>query len=173
MNSITAGSLVLVPQIAAHAKDMFSVLSDPAIYEFENSPPESAMWLAKRFKSLETRVSPDGSEKWLNWVVRLPTGELAGYVQASIARDLTAEIAYEFASRFWRQGIGRVAVSGMLSELASSYGVSTFTATLKERNYRSLAFLSALGFEGVGSNDGNEIVMSKRIGLRQSGECGE
>jgi [ribosomal protein S5]-alanine N-acetyltransferase len=167
MNSVRAGSLVLEPQIAAHAVEMFDVLSDPAIYEFE-----SAVWLADRFRCLEARVSPDGSEQWLNWVIRLPTGALAGYVQATIARDLTAQIAYELASRFWRQGIGRVAVNGMLGELTSSYGVSTFTATLKERNYRSIAFLSALGFERVGSSNDDEIVMRKRIAVRQPSECG-
>jgi hypothetical protein len=33
MNRVSAGSLVLEPQIAAHATEMFDVLSDPAIYE--------------------------------------------------------------------------------------------------------------------------------------------
>ena len=33
--------LVLEPQVAAHADEMFIVLSDPAIYEFENAPPGS------------------------------------------------------------------------------------------------------------------------------------
>ncbi len=147
--------------MAAHAAEMFSVLSDPAIYEFENSPPASAAWLTERFTRLESRVSRDGTEQWLNWVVRLPTGALAGYVQATIAADRTAHIAYELASRFWRQGIGSAAVSAMLEELAATYGVRTFMATLKERNYRSLALLHALGFELVGSRVADEVVMRR------------
>jgi RimJ/RimL family protein N-acetyltransferase len=161
MNSVSAGPVVLEPQIAAHAAEMFTVLSDPAIYEFENAPPESLAWLTERFAKLESRVSPDGAEQWLNWVIRLPSGALAGYVQATIARDGTAHIAYELASKFWRQGIGSAAVSGMLKELAASHGVCTCVATLKERNYRSFAMLQSLGFERSGSNNSGEVVMRK------------
>lgn len=39
MRTIEASRCVLEPQVAAHACEMFSVLSDPAIYEFENEPP--------------------------------------------------------------------------------------------------------------------------------------
>jgi ribosomal-protein-alanine N-acetyltransferase len=162
MNRVDAGTLVLEPQLSAHAAEMFEVLSDPAIYEFENSPPVSAVWLAERFARLESRASPDGTEQWLNWVIRLPTGALAGYVQATIASDGTAHIAYELGSRFWRQRIGSAAVRAMLAELDSAYGVQTFAATLKERNYRSLALLRSLGFESVGVNGSDEIVMCKR-----------
>jgi hypothetical protein len=45
---LRAGALVLEPQVAAHAAEMFRVLGDPAIYEFENAPPESEAWLARR-----------------------------------------------------------------------------------------------------------------------------
>ena len=169
MNSINAGSLVLEPQVAAHAAEMFDVLSDPAIYEFENAPPESATWLAERFAKLESRVSPDGAEQWLNWVIRLPTGSLAGYVQATITRDRTAHIAYELASRFWRQGIGSAAVSCMLNELAVTYGVRTYVATLKERNYRSLALLRSLGFERAGPHGSDEIVMRRSVSVAPAG----
>jgi len=146
MNTVRAGLLVLEPQCAAHAAEMFDVLSDPAIYEFENSPPESLGWLEQRFARLESRASPNGQEQWLNWVIRLPTGALARYVQATIAHDRTAHIAYEIGSKFWRQGIGSTAVSAMLGELAATYAVHTFAATLKARNYRSVALLRRLGF---------------------------
>lgn len=168
MNSIRAGPFVLEPQTAAHAAEMFDVLTDPAIYEFENSPPESAAWLAERFAELESRVSPDGTEQWLNWVIRLPTSALAGYVQATIARDRTAHVAYEVASRYWGQGIGTAAVNGMLGELAVTYGVRTFVATLKEGNYRSLALLRSLGFERAGSDESDEVVMRKTVAAAES-----
>ena len=45
MRLIEAGPLRLEPLVPAHATEMFGVLSDPAIYEFENSPPESEVWL--------------------------------------------------------------------------------------------------------------------------------
>ena len=54
-------SITLEPQVAAHAREMFEILSDPAIYEFENAPPESESRLAERYARLETRLSNDGN----------------------------------------------------------------------------------------------------------------
>lgn len=146
MRSLRATLCTLEPQVVAHAAEMFSVLSDPALYEFENAPPASEAWLAERFGRLESRRSKDGSEQWLNWVIRLHGGELAGYVQATITSPGTSFIAYELASRFWRRGIGSSAVRAMLRELASEYGVRRVVAVLKARNFRSLALLRQLGF---------------------------
>jgi ribosomal-protein-alanine N-acetyltransferase len=162
------GTIMLEPQVVAHAEEMFELLSDPAIYEFENSPPESLAWLEQRFTLLESRSSPDGAEDWLNWVVRLPDGALAGYVQATITRERTAHIAYELASRFWRRGIGSAAVSAMLAKLETSYDVRAIAATLKANNFRSLGLLQNLGFDAepppglpVADCEHDEIVMFK------------
>jgi [ribosomal protein S5]-alanine N-acetyltransferase len=141
-----AGELTLEPQTATHAHEMFVVLSDPAIYEFENAPPPSEAYLSERFARLEARKSRDGSEQWLNWVIRTPDGELAGYVQATVTANHDAHVAYELSSRFWRRGIGSTAVSAMFDELRTGYAVKHFYATLKARNFRSEALLKYLGF---------------------------
>jgi [ribosomal protein S5]-alanine N-acetyltransferase len=147
MQIVEASVCRLEPQTAAHAEEMFILLCDPAIYEFENAPPSSQAWLHERYTRLEARRSPDGTQTWLNWVVRLPGGKLAGYVQATVIRPGVSVIAYELASRFWRQGIGQSAVTAMLAELQLNYGVTTFAAVLKAANYRSLGLLRSLGFQ--------------------------
>ena len=147
MRVIHASSLVLEPQIAAHAREMFVVLSDPAIYEFENEAPQSEEWLGARYTILEGRRSPDGAQQWLNWVIRLPPGELAGYVQATILRDGIAMVAYELGSKYWRRGIGSAAVAAVLDELRMHYSAEYFVAVLKARNYRSLGLLRKLDFQ--------------------------
>jgi RimJ/RimL family protein N-acetyltransferase len=53
----------------------------------------------------------------------------------------------------------------MLNELAVTYGVRTFVATLKERNYRSLALLRSLGFELAGRHSSDEVVMRKSVSV--------
>jgi RimJ/RimL family protein N-acetyltransferase len=146
MRSIDAGNLVLEPQVAAHAGAMFEVLRDPAIYVYENEPPPSLEWLSTRFAKLESRRSADGSEQWLNWVVRMPDGALAGYVQATIAADRHADIAYIFASAYWGRGLASQAVAAMLAELVGHYGVHRFVAVLKCDNFRSGRLLERLGF---------------------------
>jgi RimJ/RimL family protein N-acetyltransferase len=136
----------LEPQVAAHAEAMFEVLSDPAIYEFENQPPPSLAWLRERFGKLESRRSADGSEQWLNWVIRLPTLALAGYVQATVYPSHRAAIAYELSSRYWGKGLGAAAVELMIGELIANYGVESLFSVLKRTNHRSLRFLQKRGF---------------------------
>lgn len=147
MRTISASTLLLEPLSVRHAPEMFSVLSDPAIYEFENEPPTSEEALSRRYAMLERRHSDDGTEAWLNWVIRLPSGELAGYVQATVLDSGSAYIAYELASRYWRQGIGSSAVAAMMSELQTNHAVRLYVAVLKARNFRSVALLRKLGFQ--------------------------
>ena len=146
MRTLAAPPYVLEPQRVAHAHEMFSLLSDPALYEFENAPPIDEEWLRKRFERLESRGSSDGTQQWLNWVIRLPGGKLSGYVQATVFQDRSAYVAYELNSQYWRKGIGSSAVRAVLQELLDQYGVATFIAVLKARNYRSEALLRKLGF---------------------------
>ena len=168
MRVIVADGLTLEPQTAAHAEEMFTLLSDPAIYEYENQPPPSSKWLCERFARLESRRSADGSEQWLNWVIRLPTSELAGYVQATVHADGHAGIAYELSSAYWGRGIARRAVQAMLEELAEHYRVRALTAVLKRENHRSLRLLERLGFSPASAKshaerrvDPDEVLMQR------------
>jgi [ribosomal protein S5]-alanine N-acetyltransferase len=154
--------MTLEPQTAAHAEEMFEVLSDPKIYRYENQPPPSLEWLRARFTKLESRRSPDGREQWLNWVIRLETGEAAGYVQASVHEDGHAAIAYVLGSRFWDRGIGRVAVSSSIRILVEEYEVKRLTAVLKRANQRSRLLLERLGFSvGTFSVAADELAMER------------
>jgi len=143
---IQTDSLTLEPQTAAHAEEMFAVLNDPAIYEYENEPPPSLEWLRARFTKLESRLSANGQEQWLNWVIRLPTSELVGYVQATVHPDGRAAVAYELSSDYWGRGLARQAVQAMISELAGHYRVHTLSSVLKRGNLRSMRLLERLGF---------------------------
>jgi RimJ/RimL family protein N-acetyltransferase len=67
-------------------------------------------------------------------------------VQATVFQDRTAYVAYELNSQHWRQGIGSSTIRAVLQELLDQYGVATFIAVLKARNYRSEALLRKLGF---------------------------
>jgi [ribosomal protein S5]-alanine N-acetyltransferase len=176
MRVIEAAGLRLEPQVAAHADAMFAVLSDPAIYEHENAPPVSVDALRERYRKLETRRSGDGREQWLNWVVRLPEGELAGYVQATVYPDRhgdglrTADVAYEFASRHWGRGLAHTAVKAMIGELAARYDVRRLCAILKRTNERSRRFLERQGFALASAErhrqrnvDADELLMERSV----------
>lgn len=146
MRTLYSPRCTLEPQVVAHAEEMFEVLSDLAIYEYEGVPPPSVERLANGYRLSESRLSRDGTKPFLNWVVRITNGQLTGYVQATILSTGASYVAYEFSSRYWRQGIGSAAVSTMLKELAAHYGVHTCVAALKARNYRSMGLLTNLWF---------------------------
>lgn len=146
MRTLSTSVCSLEPQVEAHAPEMFSVLSDPAIYEYEGVPPPSVEALAAGYRRRETRRSPDGTEILLNWVVRVPAGDLTGYVQATVMQDGCSCVGYEFASRYWRRGIATAALRAVFAELRDQYGVNQLVAVLKTVNYRSMGLLRKLGF---------------------------
>lgn len=149
----TTSRLTLEPQTAAHADEMFTVLSDPAIYEYENKPPPTLEWLRNRFEKLETRLSGDGREQWLNWVIRLQSSELIDYVQATIRPAGQAGVAYELSSVYWGRGLAFEAVNAMIVELVEHYGVRRLSAVLKRGNFRSMRLLERLGFSPASSEE--------------------
>ena len=165
MRVIETGTFVLEPQVVAHAEEMFAVLSDPAIYEYENEPPRSVQELRERFAWLESRRSPDGEQQWLNWVIRVPSGELIGYVQATVFADGRAAIAYVLRSAYWGRGLASDAVRAMIGELAEQHGVQRLIAVLKGKNQRSLTLLEGLGFALVVDerHGDDEIVMEREV----------
>jgi [ribosomal protein S5]-alanine N-acetyltransferase len=138
--------LTLEPLVAKHAEAMFSGLHDPELFKFlAERRPESVEWLRQRYERLSMRQSPDGNERWWNWVVKLRCSrELAGYVQATID-ETQAEIAYVVFRAYWSRGLGREAVAAMIQELYD-VGVTTITACADRQNTRSRSLLEHLDF---------------------------
>jgi hypothetical protein len=61
------------------------LLDDVALHKFTGGKPLSAAALAARYARLAHRRSPDGSQLWGNWVMRVrATGMAAGTVQATV-----------------------------------------------------------------------------------------
>ena len=154
MRSLETPRLLLEPQVTTHADEMFRVLSDPAIYEFENAPPASIEALRERYRTLESRRSPDGRQLWLNWVVRLRDAGLAiGYVQATVLAEGRALIAYEFGSAWWGQGYAHEATVAAIRELHEACGATTLGAVFKQTNHRSRTLLERLGLRPTGPGE--------------------
>lgn len=146
MRNVDAGVLRLEPPCAAHAAAMFEVLCDPRLYAYEHAPPPSTAWQRARFARLESRTSADGVEQWLNWVIRLPDGALAGDVRATLRRDRPALLAYVLGSAYCGRGLAHAAVQAMLAELRQHHGAGNFAAILRRENERSHRLLERLGF---------------------------
>ena len=77
--------LDLEPLVAEHAAELAPMLDDVALHTFTGGKPLSAASLAARYAQLARRRSPDGSQLWGNWVMRVrTTGVAAGTVQATL-----------------------------------------------------------------------------------------
>ena len=148
METLVAGDLVLEPLTVAHADAMFDdVLCDPRLYTFlDDGPPPSREHVRASYARLETRRSPDGGQQWLNWIVRGPSGDLLGYVQATVISADTAWVAYLLASRYWGHGHAARATRAMIEHLRSGRRITTFLATVEAAHDRSIALLERLSF---------------------------
>ena len=149
---IESRSLRLEPLLAAHAEEMFGPMSAAAIYDYmPGRPPTSISTLRERYAQLERGWSADGSERWLNWVVRLNSRECVGFVQATIYPQLTADFAFAFAPAQWGRGVAFEACSAILPYIGRDFAVRELFATVDPRNFRSIRLLQRLGFLGVQS----------------------
>src|SRR5882672_11356745 len=82
---LATSRLLLEPLTAGHAEALFALLSDAALYTYlPGEPPVSVEALRERYRRLEARRSPDGSELWLNWVGRQHNGAYVGLVEATV-----------------------------------------------------------------------------------------
>jgi len=137
----------LEPRTAAHAEVLFAVLCEPALYEhLDEDPPSSVEALRHKLARSESRKSPDGSEHWLNWVVRDGAGQIAGYVQATVYPNLEANVAYVIGSSHAGRGIASAAVEQMMGIVAAEFGVHTFLIRSERENLRSVRLAQRLGF---------------------------
>lgn len=138
---IRTARLTLEPLTAAHVTAMFPLLSDPALYQYlDYPPPPSLEHLQRVYAQLERGTSPDGTERWLNWIVVADAP--IGFVQATVYADGSANVAYLLGSAHWGHGYALEAVAAMLEQLDAR----TFFATVEEDNERSIRLLQRLGF---------------------------
>lgn len=174
MVALMAGELVLEPLVVEHAHAMFEVLREPALYRYLDAPaPPSVDHLRSVYARQQGRRSADGTQIWLNWVVRPAGGDPIGFVQATITAAQTAWVGFVFASAQWGRGHAFAAMQAMLAHLGSVYGVESWLATVEAQNLRSIRLLERLGFRtGAGADAQgqplapNELLFSKSCEAR-------
>lgn len=153
LTAIETPRLRLEPLLELHARELFAGLSAPALYAFmDEAPPTSEAALAERYRFLEARRSPDGSELWLNWALfARESRDYVGTVQATVRAGGETEIAYVLLPPAEGRGFASEAVAAMLAALRNSFGARAFIAHVDPRNRASIALLDRLGFTCAGT----------------------
>lgn len=114
--------LDLEPLAVRHAAELAPLLNDTALHEFTGGAPLGAAALAARYARLASRRSPDGSQLWGNWVIRVrDTGTAAGTAQATLPaggpRAGPAEVAWVVARRYQGRGYAKEAARSLVALL--------------------------------------------------------
>jgi len=145
--SLESHTLRLEPLAVAHAEEMFETLSAQSIYDYiPGGPPSSAAALRERYAMLARGRSSDDRQLWLNWIIRVRSGQCAGFVQATIYPGRTGDFAFVLAPEFWGQGVAFEACQAAIPHIARQFGVTGLFATVDPKNVRSIRLLTRLGF---------------------------
>ena len=172
MRTLLADTLVLEPLLAAHAEDMFALLSDAELHRhLDRPPPASVEHLRSVYARLESRRSPDGSQHWLNWIVRPAAGPAPiGFVQATVTGEHEAWVAYVLSRPHWGRGHATRATRCVMEHLQSAYGVRRFLATVEAANARSIGVLERLDFRAASPAEagGHSLAPTERLFLAEA-----
>ncbi|KAD3633166.1 GNAT family N-acetyltransferase [Arthrobacter yangruifuii] len=155
---ITTDRLTLDPLGVHHAAEMVPVLAGTEIYRYIGGQAPTKEMLQARYAAQTVGGSPDGSEAWLNWIIR-EQGQAIGFVQATAAADgSTSDVAWVIGEAFQGRGAATDAARAMLSWLRSR-GIGRITASIHPDNLASAAVARRLGLLPTGSfdDDGEEL----------------
>lgn len=155
------------------------MLDDPSLHAFIGGHPASEPELRSRYERQGVGRSPDGSEGWLNWVVRRSDdGSAVGTVQATVRAELgglSADVAWMIASGQQRRGYATEAARAMVAWLRE-HGVDEVVAYVHPEHCASQRVARALGLAPQDTIVDGEVRWEGRhasapaAGVRQSTE---
>ena len=145
---LSSDRLNLEPLRLDHADEMAVLLDDTLLYTFTGGEPATSEQLRDRYARQIRGFSPDGSERWYNWVVReRSSGAALGYVQATLTEQDAApkgELARVIGSRYQGRGFAREAAMVLMAWLRQR-GVEIILAHIHPQNEASKGVARALG----------------------------
>lgn len=155
--------MTLVPLAASDAEEMAGVLSGAGLYTFTGGSPPDVAGLRARYARLAAGRSPDGRQEWRNWIIRLPGGAAAGYVQATITDGgAQAEIAWVVGLPWQGQGYASEAARAVVAWLESR-GVSAIQAHIHPGHAASAAVARRAGLLPTARHQDGEQLWSRSL----------
>jgi RimJ/RimL family protein N-acetyltransferase len=125
--------------VLADADELFRVLDDARLHGFTGGAPLTRDELKARIAKWQIRASPDQTQLWLNWVVRIAaTGTM---------------IAYVTGTAYSGQGNATEASLAMCAALRERLGVEEFVAHIHPQHSVSRRVARRLGLAPTGTYD--------------------
>ncbi|HJQ00779.1 MAG TPA: GNAT family N-acetyltransferase [Jatrophihabitans sp.] len=161
--ALRTARLLLEPITVEHASELATALRDDSVYAFIGGRPEPASWWQCRLAAWQRRRSPDGTELWLNWAVRITANMMViGYVQTTVAEQ-QADIAYVIGLPWQRQGYGREATAAMVDYVVAEFGIATVRAWIADGHIASQRVAQATGLAASDERDADQ----ERLWIRE------
>lgn len=156
--------LSLEPLRATDADEMAAVLADERLYEFVGGQPHTLPQLRVRYAALAAG-SPEGSIRWLNWIVRRRfDSRPIGTVQATVADQgdgPSAHIAWVIGVEWQNQGFASEAACALVQWLRAR-GTLTILANIHPGHVASAKVAQRAGLQPTGEEANGEQVWRAR-----------
>lgn len=148
--------LLLDPLRVTDADAMVDVLASPDLYLFTGDEPPTLDALRSRYAA-QTAGSGRTDEVWHNWIIRLPSNEPVGFVQATVMPD-DADVAWLIGPTWQGAGLAREA-AGAMCEWLRSTGIDLVHAHIHPDHVASQRVAASVGFtmSDVIDEDGEQI----------------
>ncbi len=145
------------------AEAMRGVLADPALYRFTGGEPPTLDSLRRRYAAQVAGASPDGSERWHNWILRLTAGgEAIGFVQATVTDEgRRADIAWVIGVPWQGLGYASEAAVALVAWLRGA-GAATITAHVHPDHEASARVAARAGLAATDEVEDGERVWRLR-----------
>lgn len=153
--------LELIPINVDLAPEMFQVLKDSSLYEYVTGlPPADVAALARQYKLWERRRSPDETELWLNWALRLRDDKhLIGHMQAGVLPD-HAYVAWFLGVRWQQLGFATEAARAVV-DLLLRRGVHEIRASINPIHSASMRVAERLGLQRTNEFNDGELIWKR------------
>ena len=136
--------LDLEPLRIDHAAEAATAFGDQRLHRYTGGSPATEQQLRARYARQVAGAPPDGSQVWLNWMLRLRgTGQLVGTVQATVTGD-AAVVAWVVAADQQGKGFASEAAAAMTAWLRQ-HGVRRVVAHIHPDHEASVRVARALG----------------------------
>lgn len=160
--------LRLEPLRVEHAREAVSLFNDERLYAWIGGSPDTLEQLEGRYRRQSAGQSPDGTQGWLNWMMRRVADErLIGTIQATLCRPasgrleapasgrLQAELAWVVGTEYQGNGYAREGALAAMIWLRA-HGVDGFFAHIHPGHTASMRVAQALGLSATAivSDDG-------------------
>ena len=161
-DALESARLRLQPLRVTDAGELVGVLADPALYGFTGGSSPTLAELRARFERQVRGGPPDGSARWLNWVVRRSDdGAAIGTVQATV-RGGEAELAWVIGTSSQGRGYAREAATAVAEQLRRD-GATVLVAHIHPGHAASMSVARALGLTPGAAREDGEVRWERRL----------